>query len=53
MSTTGTLLFLLLWALLLAGALSIVIFTLRTGISPMPTPARVRRELLALLPPHT
>ena len=53
MSTTGTLLFLLLWALLLAGALSIVVSTLRTGISPMPTPARVRRELLALLPPDT
>ncbi|EAU63345.1 conserved hypothetical protein [Stigmatella aurantiaca DW4/3-1] len=31
--------------------LSIVFFTLRTGISPMPTSAKVRRELLALIPP--
>jgi hypothetical protein len=42
---------LVLLALLLAGALSIVIYTLRTGISPMPTSGKVRRELLPLLEP--
>ncbi|RKG73885.1 class I SAM-dependent methyltransferase [Corallococcus terminator] len=50
MSATGTLLFLLLWAVLLAGALSIVVSTLRTGAPPMPSPPRVRRALLAMLP---
>ncbi len=50
MSTAGTLLFLLLLALLLAGMLSIVFHTLRTGISPMPTSGKVRRQLLSLLP---
>ena len=49
-STAGALLFLLLLALLLAGMLSIVFYTLRTGISPMPTSGKVRRELLSLLP---
>jgi hypothetical protein len=47
--TASTLLFLLLVALLLAGMLSIVFHTLRTGISPMPTTAKVRREVLTLL----
>ncbi len=47
---TGTLLFLLLLAVLLAGMLSIVFHTLRTGISPMPTSGKVRRQLLSLLP---
>ena len=50
MSPTGATLFLLLLALLLAGVLSIVFHTLRTGISPMPTSGKVRRELLSLLP---
>ncbi|MDC0707769.1 class I SAM-dependent methyltransferase [Stigmatella sp. ncwal1] len=50
-SPGGTFLYLTLLALLLGGMLSIVFFTLRTGISPMPTSARVRRELLKLLPP--
>ncbi len=45
---TGTLVLLLL-AVLLVGMLSIVIFTLRTGISPMPTLGRVRRQLLPLV----
>jgi hypothetical protein len=45
---TGTLVLLLL-AFLLVGMLSIVIFTLRTGISPMPTLGRVRRQLLPLV----
>jgi hypothetical protein len=42
---------LVLLALLLAGALSIVVYTLRTGISPMPTSGKVRRSLLPLLEP--
>lgn len=50
MSTAGTLLFLLLLALLLVGMLSIVFHTLRTGISPMPTSGRVRRQMLTLVP---
>lgn len=50
MSTAGTLLYLLLLGLLLAGMLSIVFHTLRTGISPMPTSGRVRRQVLSLLP---
>ena len=50
MSTPGALLFLLLLALLLAGVLSIVFHTLKTGISPMPTSGRVRRALLTLVP---
>ncbi|WP_225409510.1 class I SAM-dependent methyltransferase [Stigmatella hybrida] len=50
MNQAGTVLYLVLLALLLGGMLSIVLFTLRTGISPMPTSGRVRRELLALLP---
>lgn len=45
---TGALV-LLLVALLLAGMLSIVISTLRTGISPMPTLGEVRRQLLPLV----
>ncbi len=51
-SPAGALLFLLLLALLLAGMLSIVLHTLRTGISPMPTSDKVRRQLLSLLPPE-
>lgn len=47
---TGALL-LLLGALLLGGMLSIVFYTLRTGISPMPTLGKVRRQLLPLLEP--
>jgi hypothetical protein len=49
-SPTGALLFLLLLALLLGGMLSIVVHTLRTGISPMPTSGKVRRQLLTLVP---
>jgi hypothetical protein len=41
----------LLVAVLLGGALSIVVSTLRTGISPMPTLGKVRRQLLPLLEP--
>ncbi|PTL78130.1 trans-aconitate 2-methyltransferase [Vitiosangium sp. GDMCC 1.1324] len=52
MSTAGALLYLLLVGLLVAGMLSIVFHTLRTGISPMPTSAKVRRQLLTLLPPE-
>jgi hypothetical protein len=48
---TGTLVLLLL-GLLLGGMLSIVVYTLRTGISPMPTLGKVRRELLPLLEPE-
>lgn len=48
MNTPGTLLPLLLLGLLVAGALSIILHTLRTGISPMPTAPRVRRQLLSL-----
>lgn len=50
MSPAGALLFLLLLALLLGGMLSIVVHTLRTGISPMPTSGKVRRQLLTLVP---
>ena len=32
------------------GALSVIVYTLRYGISPMPTSPRVRRVLLGLLP---
>ena len=32
------------------GALSVIVYTLRYGISPMPTSPRVRRELFRLLP---
>lgn len=53
MSTAGALLFLLLVSVLVAGMLSIVFHTLRTGISPMPTSPRVRRQLLSLLPAET
>jgi hypothetical protein len=42
---------LLLLAILLGGMLSIVLYTLRTGISPMPTSWKVRRQLLPLLEP--
>ncbi len=42
---------LLLLALLVAGVLSIVVYTLRTGISPMPTLGKVRRQLLPLIEP--
>ena len=52
MSTPATLLFLVLVGVLLGGMLSIVFHTLRTGISPMPTSAKVRRQLLTLLPPE-
>jgi len=52
MSTPGTLLYLLLVAVLLAGVASIVFHTLRTGISPMPTAPKVRRQLLSLIPPE-
>ncbi|WP_395806480.1 class I SAM-dependent methyltransferase [Archangium minus] len=45
-----SLLYLLLVGVLLAGMLSIVFHTLRTGISPMPTSGKVRRQLLSLLP---
>lgn len=44
---TGALVLLLL--ALLTGALSIVAYTLRVGISPMPTSGRVRRQLLSLV----
>ncbi|WP_239014319.1 class I SAM-dependent methyltransferase [Archangium violaceum] len=47
-----SLLFPLLVGLLLAGMLSIVFHTLRTGISPMPTSGKVRRQLLSLIPPE-
>lgn len=50
MSPAGALLFLLLLALLLGGMLSIALYTLRTGISPMPTSGKVRRQLLTLVP---
>ncbi|NNB99782.1 methyltransferase [Corallococcus exiguus] len=54
MSETGSfLLFLLLWAVLLVGVLSIVVSTLRTGAPPMPSSPRVRRALLAMLPADT
>ncbi len=43
---------LLLLALLIAGVLSIVFSTLRTGISPMPTSRQVRRLLLTLVEPE-
>jgi hypothetical protein len=49
-SAADTFLFLAVLALLLGGMLSIVFFTLWTGISPMPTSGTVRRELLALVP---
>ncbi len=32
------------------GAISVIVYTLRYGISPMPTSPRVRRELLRFLP---
>lgn len=32
--------------------LSIVIWTMRTGISPMPTPPKIKKKLLSLLPEH-
>jgi len=48
---TGTLVLLLL-ALLLVGMLSIVVYTLRTGISPMPTLGRVRRQLFSFVEPE-
>jgi hypothetical protein len=47
---TGVLLLLLL-AILLGGMLSIVVSTLRTGISPMPTLSKVRRQLLSVIEP--
>jgi hypothetical protein len=47
---TGALALILL-ALLLAGMLSIVFYTLRIGISPMPTLGKVRRQLLPLIEP--
>jgi hypothetical protein len=40
---------LILLGILLAGMLSIFFYTLRTGISPMPTLGKVRRQLLPLL----
>lgn len=46
----GTLLYLLLLVLLLGAMLSIVFYSLRIGISPMPTTAKVRRHMLSLLP---
>ncbi len=52
MSTPHTVLYLLLVAVLLAGVASIVLHTLRTGISPMPTAPKVRRQLLSLVPPE-
>lgn len=48
---TGALVLVLL-ALLLGGMLSIVVYTLWTGISPMPTLGKVRRQLLPLLEPE-
>ncbi|HEX8697724.1 MAG TPA: class I SAM-dependent methyltransferase [Myxococcaceae bacterium] len=42
---------LLLLALLVAAVLSIIVYTLRTGISPMPTLGKVRRQLLPLVEP--
>lgn len=48
---TGALTLLLL-VLLLGGMLSIVVYTLRTGISPMPTLGAVRRQLLPLVKPE-
>ncbi len=51
MNTACDLLFLLLVSVLVAGMLSIVFHTLRTGISPMPTSAKVRHQLLSLVPP--
>ncbi|EPX63242.1 hypothetical protein D187_005647 [Cystobacter fuscus DSM 2262] len=46
----GTLLYLLLLALLLGAMLSIVVYSLRIGITPMPTTGKVRRQMLSLLP---
>lgn len=40
----------LLLALLAAGAFSIVYFSLRLGISPMPSSIRARRAMLAMIP---
>lgn len=48
---TGALVLLLL-AILLGGMLSIVVYSLRTGISPMPTLGAVRRQLLPLVSPE-
>jgi SAM-dependent methyltransferase len=42
----------LLGVLLVGGMLSIVLYTLWTGISPMPTLGKVRRQLLPLLEPE-
>ncbi|MBJ6763795.1 SAM-dependent methyltransferase [Myxococcaceae bacterium JPH2] len=53
LGTTEAVLFLLSLGGLLAGLGSIVVYTLRTGISPMPTSPGVRREVLALVPPDT
>jgi len=50
-SAAGTFLFLLLVILLLGAMLSIVFHTLRTGISPMPSSAKARHQLLSLVPP--
>jgi SAM-dependent methyltransferase len=46
----GTLLYLLLLILLLGAMLSIVVYALRVGITPMPTSPRVRALMLSLLP---
>ncbi|XXF75394.1 SAM-dependent methyltransferase [Myxococcaceae bacterium GXIMD 01537] len=50
MGSSGALTLLVVWAVLLAGGGSIIFYTLRTGISPMPTSPRVRRRLLTLVP---
>lgn len=50
MNTPGLFLYLLLLVLLLGAMLSIVVYSLRVGITPMPTTPRVRREMLSLLP---
>ncbi|MET0406163.1 MAG: class I SAM-dependent methyltransferase, partial [Cystobacter sp.] len=45
----GTFLYLLLLILLLGAMLTIVVYALRVGITPMPTSPRVRRQMLSLL----
>lgn len=48
----GDVLSLAVLAAVVAAALSIILYTLRLGISPMPTSPRVRRVLLPLVPPE-
>src|SRR5689334_1257490 len=49
-SAMGTLLYLLLLALLLGAMLSIVVYSLRIGITRMRTSGKVRQRMLSLLP---